>query len=144
MPSIEFAATDWTPHQRNTLQGFLTLHLPSGLSIRDCTYHKDAAGSEWVGLPSKPQLNVDGRQRRDPSGKALYTTILEIKDQVTRQRFRAAALSAVHKMLDGGQTDRTPPSRHRHGNVYSLPAKLPPAPPPADNRVDDLWTETER
>jgi hypothetical protein len=54
-------ASDWRPKVSNTLQGFVDLELePSGLALRDCTYHKHADGREWVGLPGKPQIDRDG------------------------------------------------------------------------------------
>jgi hypothetical protein len=39
-------ASNWRSLERNTLQGFLTLHLePRGLTIHKCTYHRSASGS---------------------------------------------------------------------------------------------------
>ena len=75
-------ATDWRPLERNTLRGFLTLELPSGLILHECTYHRAASGAEWIGLPGRPQLDRDGKQRKDPvTGKALYTPIVETQGQ---------------------------------------------------------------
>lgn len=95
-------ASDWRPVQKNTLQGFCTLHLaPSGLVLNDCSLHRMADGREWIGLPAKPQLDKDGQQRRDPStGKPLYAPIVEIKGKAERERFQAAALAAVHRLAD--------------------------------------------
>lgn len=93
-------ASDWRPLVRNTLQGFFTLELPSGLILNECTYHKAPSGSEWIGLPGRPQLDRDGMQRKDPAtGKALYTPSVEIKGKQQRERFQAAALAAVHELL---------------------------------------------
>jgi hypothetical protein len=96
-------ATDWAPCERNTLKGFFILRLVSGLVLHGCTLHRHPAGREWVGQPGKPQLDADGRQRRDPdTGKALYTPIVEIPDRQARERFQAAALAAVHALLGDG------------------------------------------
>jgi len=92
-------ASDWRRLERNTLRGFLTLELPSGLILRECTYHRAATGAEWIGLPGKPQLDRDGRQRKDATGKALYTSIVEFKGKEPRERFQAAALAAVRELL---------------------------------------------
>jgi hypothetical protein len=94
-------ASNWRPLERNTLRGFLTLSLePSGIAVHECSYHQTATGSEWIGLPARPQLGKDGQARKDPtSGKALYRPIVEIKDKAARDRFQAAALDAVHRLL---------------------------------------------
>ena len=93
-------ATDWRPLERNTLRGFVTLELPSGLILHECTYHRAVSGAEWIGLPGRPQLDRDGKQRKDSvSGKALYTPIIELKGKAERERFQAAALAAVRELL---------------------------------------------
>jgi hypothetical protein len=92
-------ARDWRPLERNTLRGFFTLELPSGLILNECTYHRAASGSEWVNLPNRPQIDREGRHRKDPAtGKALYTPMVEIKGKA-RERFQEAALEAVRTLL---------------------------------------------
>ena len=39
---------DYRPYSKKTLQGFLTIELPSGLEIRDLTYHKKG-DNRWIG-----------------------------------------------------------------------------------------------
>ena len=89
---------------RNTLQGFITLTLsPSGILLKECTYHVRPDGRRWVGLPSKPQIDADGRHRKDPaSGKALYTSIVEISGKAERERFEKAGIEAIDKLLGRG------------------------------------------
>jgi hypothetical protein len=92
-------ATDWRPLERGTLRGFLTLHLDSGIVLRDCGLHKKG-DSEWVSLPAKPQVDRDGQPRRDPqTGRLQYSTVVEIPDRTRREQFRAAALAAAHELL---------------------------------------------
>ena len=95
-------ASDFCPMERNTLKGFVTLSLePSGIVLHDCTLHRTADGREWIGLPGKPQIDIDGRQRRDPvTGKPLYTAVVEVVGREARDRFQEAALAAVHRLLD--------------------------------------------
>lgn len=97
-------AENWKPMQRNTLQGFCKLTLePSGLVLNDCTFHRHLDGREWVGLPGKPQIERDGQPRKDPNtGKTLYAPVVEIIGKEARERFQAAALAAVHALIDGG------------------------------------------
>jgi len=57
-------ASEWRAVAKNTLQGFCVLSLsPSGLVLRDCALH-ERDGKRWVSLPSKPQIDADGRQRK--------------------------------------------------------------------------------
>ena len=96
-------ALDWHPitPRRNTLLGFVSLQLPSGLVLRDCAVHQKG-DRRWIGLPGKAQIDSDGRHRTDASGKRLYTPTVEIPDSARRERFQAAALAAVDQMLGAG------------------------------------------
>lgn len=95
-------AANWRPRQVNTLQGFVDLELPSGLTLHDCTLHEQL-GARWIGLPARPQLATDGTARRDPkTGKTLYTPVVEIRDKAARGRFQAAALDALDRLLGVG------------------------------------------
>lgn len=38
-PDTSFVASDWRALEPNTLKGFFSLTLPSGLVLRECTYH---------------------------------------------------------------------------------------------------------
>jgi hypothetical protein len=95
-------ASDWLPMERNSLRGFVKLHLePSGLVLNDCTYHRRPDGAEWIGLPGKPQLDREGQHRKDPTtGKALYTPVVEVGGKEARERFQRAALAAVQALVD--------------------------------------------
>jgi hypothetical protein len=93
-------ATDWRSVERNTLKGFFTLLLPSGLVLRDCSLHESGV-KRWIGLPGRPQIDQHGRHRIDPAtGKQLYLLIVEIPDRHQRERFQRAALAAVDRLLD--------------------------------------------
>jgi hypothetical protein len=83
-------ASDWRPLERNTLRGFVTLHMPSGLVLRGCTLHRDAVGKEWVGLPGKPQIDREGQHRKDPTtGKLAYLPVVEIEGKAALPDGRA-------------------------------------------------------
>jgi hypothetical protein len=99
--SAIITASEWRPLERNTLKGFLTLALPSGLTLRECSLH-EKHGRRWVGLPSRPQIDAMGRHRSDPAGKRLYLPIVEIPDRGQRERFQRAALAAVDRLLEKG------------------------------------------
>lgn len=88
---------------RNTLRGFVDLALsPSGLVLRECSLH-EKDGKRWIGLPSKPQIDSEGRHRKDATtGRPLYSPVVEIAGKEERERFQRAALAAVDKLLGRG------------------------------------------
>jgi hypothetical protein len=87
----EFVATNWKPHVKNTLQGFLTLTLPSGLVIHNCTLHRKN-GVRWLGLPAQRYSKDDG--------STSYATLIEFTTEEARQRFQEAALEAVDRFME--------------------------------------------
>jgi hypothetical protein len=92
-------ASDWRVVEKNTLRGFFTLALPSGLIFRDCPIHRKA-DKRWIALPARPQIDGDGQLRRDPAtGKILYVQIIEFTAREQREQFQTAALEAVDKLL---------------------------------------------
>lgn len=95
----KFIASDWRKVSRNSLQGFFSLTLPSGVTLRECSLH-ERNGKRWVGLPARPQTNKDGSRRIDPkTGKSAWSPLVEIRDRAIRERFQTAALAAVDRLL---------------------------------------------
>jgi hypothetical protein len=95
-------ASDFRVVAKNTLRGFVTLTLaPSGIVLRECSLH-EKDGKRWIGLPSKPQLDPEGRHRIDTAGKRMYVPIVEIAGKDERARFQQAAVAAVDKLLGRG------------------------------------------
>jgi hypothetical protein len=101
--AMSIIASDWRPMVRNTLQGFVTLQLsPSGFVFRECALHVKGE-RRWIGLPSKPQIDAEGRHRIDPgTGKRLYLPIVEVTGTAQRAQFPRAALEAVDRLLGRG------------------------------------------
>jgi hypothetical protein len=93
-------ATDWrAAENRSSVRGFVTLRLPSGLVLRDCTFHQQGE-RRWIGLPGKPQIDAEGRHRIAPTtGKRLYLPVIEIPDWRARARFQEEALLAIARLL---------------------------------------------
>jgi hypothetical protein len=92
-------ASDWRAVVKNSLRGFVVLELsPSGLILRDCALH-ERDGARWVSLPSKAQIDAEGRQRKDSNtGKPLWSPVVEIRGKDQRERFQTAALIAIDKL----------------------------------------------
>ena len=86
--------SDWKPLCRNTLRGFLTAHLPSGMTLHELSVHY-RGGAWWVTPPGKPMLGQDGTALRDGAGKIRYVTIIDFEPTAARQRFSTAIIDAL-------------------------------------------------
>jgi DNA-binding cell septation regulator SpoVG len=89
----EILVSEWKPYQKNTLRGFLSLTLPSGLVIHNCTLHQKAA-ARWIGLPA--------RQYTKDDGSTSFTPVIEFSSNTARARFQAAALEAMDRYMESG------------------------------------------
>jgi hypothetical protein len=91
-------ASDWREVMRNSLKGFCHLTLsPSGLILRDCALH-ERDGRRWIGLPSRPQIDWEGRHRKDPvTGKLMWSPTVEIRGREERERFHSGHLHDVRQ-----------------------------------------------
>jgi hypothetical protein len=92
--AAQFQVLEFKKFERNTLVGFLSLELPSGMVIHNCTLHKKE-GSRWVGLPARPFDKTDG-------GKG-WSPLIEFSSKTARDRFQTEALAAVDRFLGGDQ-----------------------------------------
>lgn len=95
-------AADWRPVVKNSLQGFFTLKMPSGLILCECMLH-ESNGKRWIGMPAKPQTHKDGTPVLSPrSGKPAWSPLVKIEDKQKHKVFQAAALAAIEKLLGKG------------------------------------------
>jgi hypothetical protein len=90
--AADFIATDWKPLRKNTLQGFCTITLPSGLRIKECSFH-ERDGKRWVGLPGRPW--------QKPDGATGYVSFLDFSNNQAKDRFQQFALAAIDTLLLG-------------------------------------------
>ena len=92
----ELLVTNWKAYEKNTLRGFLSLSLPSGLVIHNCALHQKD-GARWIGLPSRQYTATDG--------KVSWSPMVEFASKEARYAFQDAALEAVDRFLaeGGGQ-----------------------------------------
>jgi hypothetical protein len=93
------------PLRKNSLRGFASVWVPlwqsmTGLTIRDCPVLV-SAGRAWVALPGKPQIDPDGRQKKDVSGKPAYVAILEWDSREVSDRFSAGIIALVRAAHPG-------------------------------------------
>jgi hypothetical protein len=82
------SVTDWKTFERNTLKGFFTLTLPSGLIIHDVALH-ERSGSRWISLPAREFI--------DKQGKKSFRPFLEFTDRGVAEVFREQALGALDR-----------------------------------------------
>jgi hypothetical protein len=97
-PTIQ--VKDFRAFEKNSLRGFLTVQLPSGMTLHE----KNEA--RWIGLPSKKFTGKDGTEG--------YTPILEFRDRAALDRFRDAVLDALDVFRS---TKGTAPARASAANV---------------------------
>jgi hypothetical protein len=87
MPSTQMIeCIAWRPMEKNTLLGFATLRLASGLIIVDATLHQKN-GARWVSMPARPWTDTQGITR--------YASIIDFIDKETRDRFSKTATAAI-------------------------------------------------
>lgn len=77
---------------KNTLRGFATVELPSGLVIYDIPVHTKG-GKSWASMPSAPQIENGAVRVKD--GKAQYKRILEWRDRDLQDRFSTALCDLI-------------------------------------------------
>jgi len=87
----ELLVGNWKAYEKNTLRGFLSLTLPSGIVLHNCALH-EKNGARWIGLPS--------RQYPKDDGSIGYAPIVEFATSEVRSRFQRAALAAVDQFLE--------------------------------------------
>ena len=83
--------TEWKPYSKNTLVGFFSATLPSGLILHDLMLH-DRNGARWVAFPS--------REWKDAQGEKQYARFIEFRDRPAADRFRDAVLDALDRHLE--------------------------------------------
>ncbi|PWT80802.1 MAG: hypothetical protein C5B58_10930 [Acidobacteria bacterium] len=83
---------EWRPFQKNTLQGFVRIELPSGLILNHVAIHEQGA-SRWICPPAREWKNRDGVK--------AYAKFIEFTSRTVGDRFRDAVLGALDTHLAG-------------------------------------------
>src|SRR5215469_10457109 len=87
-----FEVSNWKGYTKNTLQAFLSLTLPSGMTLHGCSYHRKNE-SRWIGVPSQKFTKADS--------SVSYTPIIEFAYDDAHRRFQEQAVAAVDRYLEG-------------------------------------------
>jgi DNA-binding cell septation regulator SpoVG len=79
---------DWKPRNKNTLRGFCTVILPSGMIIHDVMLH-EKGDRRWVQLPA--------REYTDAEGVKQFARFIEFENEATAGRFREQVIAALDR-----------------------------------------------
>ena len=102
--SAQIDVNEWKPLARNSMRGFMTVTLPSGMVVHDIVVHV-TNGQPWAAPPSKQMIGRDGGALKDANGKGRYSPVISFADKATRDRWSdavIAALTAAHPDALGG------------------------------------------
>jgi DNA-binding cell septation regulator SpoVG len=88
-PATSFVIRNWVPRSQNTLCGFATIELPSGLVINGISLH-EKNGSRWVSMPAREYIKDSER---------TWSPVIEFTDRDVRESFQALALEAIDQYL---------------------------------------------
>jgi hypothetical protein len=97
----------WRPLVKGALKGFATVELPNGLKLIDCPVLVGRNGP-FAMLPSKPQIDKEGRQKTDANGRAAYVPTLEWRTRDLAGRFSAAVVELVRREHPGAFDEAEP------------------------------------
>ena len=87
----QFTVTEYREVSKGTLVAFLTLELPSGMLLRDCSYNRKPDGSRWINTPS--------RRFEKHDGTTVWVKLVDFTDKQTYEKFQTAAKAAVDRYL---------------------------------------------
>jgi hypothetical protein len=104
-PDMRVRLLAWKSVKKNSLCGFASVLVsPPGARFHDCPVHV-SHGKAWCALPSKPQIDSDGRLRKDNNGKTQYVPVVEWDSRELRDRFSRAVVQLIRTRHPGALDD---------------------------------------
>ena len=92
--SNSFVAANWRPLRKGSLIGFVSVSMPSGITIHEISI-LETNGRFWASPPSKPMIDRDGHVMIGDDGKRRYAPLIEFADRDTRSRWSDAVIEAL-------------------------------------------------
>ncbi len=92
--------TDWKPVARNSLRGFFTATMPSGIVFHEISAHV-SNGKRWASPASKPMVGKDGTALKDENGKIKYAPLVSFSDKSVRDKWSDAVCAALESFAPG-------------------------------------------
>jgi hypothetical protein len=83
----------WKPVRRNSLLGFATVTLSSGMVLHEVAVNT-SHGTIWAAPPAKPRLDKDGRQVV-LDGKRQWDPVVSFRTKAVRDNWSAQVIAAV-------------------------------------------------
>jgi hypothetical protein len=91
----------WRPLRQGQLFGFAELELPIGLRLYDVPVLRGRDGQPWATLPTKPQVDRDGHQRRDATGKPAFARVMAWRSRRFEQAFSERVVALIRQAHPG-------------------------------------------
>ncbi len=91
-----FRILDWRPLRKNSLLGFASVELPSGMTISDVVILTGANGP-WASPPAKPLIDRTGAVVKGPNGKVSYVPIIGFSTKERRNAFSDHVVGALRE-----------------------------------------------
>jgi hypothetical protein len=88
----EIIISDWKPLTKNTLRGFFSASLPSGMILRSVMLHEKGE-ARWIGLPAREWTNDRGEKQ--------FSKLIEFSNREVADKFRDTMLEALDRYLAG-------------------------------------------
>ena len=87
-PQTDIVVIEWKAMKKgDSLQGFITLTLPSGMVLHECTLHERPNGARWIGMPARSYTAKDG--------STSWVRVVDFSTKDAYERFQRQALAAV-------------------------------------------------
>lgn len=99
-PVARLRLISWKSVRSGSLLGFASVELPIGLRIYDCPVMNGKNGL-WASLPSKPQLDRDGKKRISADGRTLYDDVLGWSERRLAEAFSERVVALVRDAHPG-------------------------------------------
>jgi hypothetical protein len=90
-PTKTLIISAWRQYERNSLKGFFSLVLPSGLVFHDLMLH-ERNGARWIAFPAREWV--------DAAGKKQYARFVEFSSREAADKFRDQVLVELDRFLE--------------------------------------------
>ncbi|HTF71407.1 MAG TPA: hypothetical protein VK638_52940 [Edaphobacter sp.] len=87
--TTRFVASDWKPRTSNTLLGYFTVTMPSGMVVHQLSLHKNET-SRWVGMPARDYK---------AGAETKWVRIIDFDSKESSRIFQTLALQAIDELL---------------------------------------------
>jgi hypothetical protein len=102
---MSMTCTLWKPMRRNSLLGFATVAMSSGLVLHEIAINT-SRGAIWAAPPAKPRLDKDGRQIL-LDGKRQWDQVVSFRSKALRDTWSAQVVAAVERAYPDAFTEES-------------------------------------